>query len=40
LSENQGFEGVIKGIIRISKDDHEVMDKGLLIFDALYANYR
>jgi len=40
LEDSKGVEEVIKGIIRISKDDHEVMEKGLLIFDALYANYR
>lgn len=38
--DSKGVEDVIKGIIRISKDDHEVMEKGLLIFDALYGNCR
>lgn len=37
--DSKGVEEVIKGIIKITKDDHEVMEKGLLIFDALYANY-
>lgn len=38
--DSKGVEEVIKGIIKIAKDDHQVMENGLLIFDALYANYR
>ncbi len=36
----KGIEEVIKGIIKISRNDHEIIDKGLMIFDYLYENHK
>ncbi len=40
LEDSKGVEEVIKGIIKISKSDQEVVEKGVMIFDSLYANYK
>ncbi len=40
LEDSKGVEEVIKGIIKISKNDQDVVEKGMIIFDSLYANYK
>jgi hypothetical protein len=36
----EGVEDVLNGIIKLSKDDYETLERGLIIFDALYAQYK
>ncbi|MCI4624526.1 MAG: chromate resistance protein [Candidatus Magnetoovum sp. WYHC-5] len=40
LEDTKGIKKIIQGIVKMSKDDHEVMDRGMIIFDALYANQK
>ncbi|KJR42090.1 Chromate resistance exported protein, partial [Candidatus Magnetoovum chiemensis] len=36
----EGIKTIINGIIALSKDDCETIEKGIMIFDAIYANYK
>lgn len=39
-SEAAGVELVSSGLIWISKDDHEAIEKGMILYDALYAGLK
>lgn len=40
ISEAAGLEVVSGGVLWISKNDHEALETGFLIYDALYANLK
>ena len=40
LKESAGLSFILRGLARISKSDHEIVYKGMIVMDALYAHLK